>query len=57
MYKYTFDCIASNGVIVTRIEVEAHSYWAAKRKLELFHPGYDKYVLTDSPSLFQLINC
>jgi len=57
MNTYTFDCIAPNGVIVTTIEVKASSYWSAKRKLEIFHPGYDKYVLTDRPSLFQLIHC
>jgi hypothetical protein len=57
MNTYTFDCLAPNGIIVTRIEVKASSYWSAKRKLELYHPGYDNYILTDRPSLFQLIHC
>ena len=56
MNSYTFNCIASNGEVVTRIEVKASSYWSAKNKLELFHPGYEQYVLTDMPSLFQLIH-
>ena len=56
MYTYTFDCIGPKGIVVTTIEVKAASYWSAKRKLEMFHPGYQEYVLTDRPSLFQLIH-
>lgn len=56
MYTYTFDCIGPKGIVVTTIEVKAASYWSAKRKLEMFHPGYEQYVLTDRPSLFQLIH-
>ena len=47
MDKFVFDCIGTNGSLVTRIEMYAVNYWSAKMKMQLYYPDYVDYIYVD----------
>lgn len=50
MKQFVFNCIAPNGVIVRTVEIISTGYWSAKRKVQILHPGYQRYSLLEDLS-------